>query len=524
MIPAGLLDFDTLSLPEEETGVLVIGGGVAGLSAALSAAGRRGVTLAMKSGLLDSASETAQGGVAAVLSSSDSFENHLKDTIAAGAGLVSEAAARLLVEEGPECIAELLEFGASFNRKGRELAFAREGGHSAARIIYAAGDRSGAELVRTLSSRVLQTREIEIRERYFLIDLLASGHNVVGGLFYEREKRALLVIRAASTILATGGIGQLYQETTNPSISTGDGMAAAYRAGAVLTDLEFIQFHPTVLYIAGAPRFLISEAVRGEGAYLINDRQERFMPHYHPAADLAPRDVVTRAILDQMRRRGIGNVYLDCRPVASIFRKRFPTIYNTVCRFRIDPTLEPIPVRPAVHYHMGGVKSDLEARTTLNNLFVCGETAATGVHGANRLASNSLLECLVFGRRAGRFAAENGERSRVRVRYSRRWNDFQVDFNDLRRSLNTLMWRQVGLERNGFDLELALEKINNWQSYALTSRVADPSGWEIQNMLWLAGLITRGALERTESRGAHFRTDFPERDDARWLRHLERRI
>ena len=521
MVAPYLVDFDSQNIPEEETEVLVIGSGAGGLSASLTAAQKRRVTLVTKGGLLESASDLAQGGIAVALSPEDSSEKHLKDTMEASAGLADFAPVKVLVEEGTERIRELLSTGALFTRRGQQLLFTREGGHSVSRIIYAAGDRSGNEVIRTLSPQVIQNRRIEIRERYFLIDLVTSGKAVVGGLFYEAEKKTFLFIRAASTILATGGNGQIFQETTNPTISTGDGLSAAYRCGAALRDLEFIQFHPTVLYVAGAPRFLISEAVRGEGAILIDDRGERFMPSYHPKGELAPRDVVSQAVLNQMKQRQINCVYLDCRTMSQEFKKRFPSIYAMVRRFRIDPVSDLIPVRPAAHYSMGGIRTDTDGRTDVENLFACGEVACSGVHGANRLGSNSLLECLVFGNRAGKSAAENKDVFRGAIKFSRRWNNAHLDASDLRRSLNTLMWRQVGIEREKAGLEGALKKISDWQGYVLSTSFAEPSGWEVQNMLLLAGLITGSALKRTESRGAHYRTDFPNRDDKNWLKHID---
>ena len=525
MVLPRLVDFDSQTVPEEETEVLVIGSGAAGLSASLSAArtGRR-VLLVAKSGFLDTASDLAQGGIAVAFSQDDSPEKHLQDTLNSGSGLADPESVKVLVQEGPERVRAMLSAGAVFTREGSGLAFTREGGHSIPRIIYASGDRSGAEVIRTLSPLVLQNRRIEIREKYFLIDLITSGTSVVGGLFFEGEKKIPLFVRAAGVVLATGGSGQLFQETTNPSISTGDGMAAAYRSGATLRDLEFVQFHPTVFYVAGAPRFLISEAVRGEGAVLVNDRQERFMRAYHYDAELASRDVVARAILDQLKRQSARNVYLDCRSLGANFKKRFPSIYAMVQRFRMDPAHDLIPVRPAAHYMMGGVKTDINGASDLENLFACGEVACTGVHGANRLGSNSLLECLVFGERAGASAAVGKHIFRGRIQFTRRWKDFHLDVTDLKRSLNALVWRHCGIEREGNDLEFALEKLKEWQSYALSARFFDSFGWEMQNMLLLAGLIAQSSLERAESRGAHFRTDFPERDDKKWLRHIDRKI
>lgn len=520
--PHFLVDYNTRELPSEETGVLVVGSGAAGLTAALRAAGRAKVILAVKNGFLDTATNLAQGGVAAAVAPGDGWPSHLADTLSAGAGLVDPAAAEILAREGPERVGELIELEADFCRSADgSLRLAREGGHSAARVLYASGDQSGAEIVRTLSSQVFRNRRINIREQYFLVDLLAEKGRVIGGLFWEKDKRSLVAVRAGAVILATGGFGQLFQETTSPAGATGDGAAAAWRAGAALSDLEFVQFHPTALYLAGAPRFLISEAVRGEGARLVNIRGERFMHSYHPLEDLASRDIVARAILDQMKRWGTGHVFLDARGLGKSFARRFPNINATVRRFRLNPARDLIPVRPVAHYVMGGVKADLDGRTTLENLYACGEVACTGAHGANRLASNSLLECLVFGHRSGLAAASAGKCSGAHLRRSRPAVNFQLDVPDLRRSLNTLMWRKVGIERSGVDLEEAAAKISQWQEYACQASFREPSEWEVQNMLALAALVTGAALRRTESRGAHFRLDFPARDDEKWLRRID---
>ncbi|MCD6408062.1 FAD-binding protein, partial [bacterium] len=358
----------------------------------------------------------------------------------------------------------------------------------------------------------------------FLIDLISIENKVYGGIVLDEVKRKVYIIRAKSVILATGGAGNLFQETTNPSGITGDGIAIAYRKGAELTDLEFYQFHPTTFYMAGAPRFLISESVRGEGGILKNSKGERFMFDYHPAGDLAARDIVSRGIIDQMKKTNSNCVYLDLRHIKlSYLKKRFPRIYRFCRNYGIDLRKDMIPVRPAAHYFMGGIKTDLWGRTNLENLFACGECACTGVHGANRLASNSLLEGLVFGTRTGKKVSENIRKKipsfKIKHKFPQK-ADILIDKEDLKRSIKSLMWRNVGIERDGELLEIALKKLTEWQKYAFLKEFSDRYGFETLNMLILATYITKSALLRKESRGTHFRKDFPEKDDKNWKKHI----
>jgi len=415
LIPRGLLAADLARMPSEEVDVLVVGSGVAGLSAALAVPPGRSVLLATKDRLGHSATRYAQGGIAAVLDLvSDSVAEHVADTLAAGAGLCDPVAVRTLVSEGGQAIADLLGRGVRFDREpapaggdlpATELARTREGGHSRSRVVHAGGDATGAELERALTEAVRSEEAVRSAEHTFLVDLVTAGGRVVGALLWSGGRPRL--VRAGAVVLASGGAGQLYADTTNPPLSTGDGIAAALRAGAVLADLEFVQFHPTALHVDGDPRPLISEAMRGEGAVLRDGDGSPVMAGVHPLGDLAPRDVVTRAVAARMAATGARHLWLDATAVpADHLERRFPTILARCRAAGIEPTRQPIPVSPAAHYLMGGVVTDLDGRTTLPGLFAVGEAACTGVHGANRLASNSLLEGVVFAARIGRALAE----------------------------------------------------------------------------------------------------------------------
>ncbi|HET8823622.1 MAG TPA: L-aspartate oxidase, partial [Terriglobales bacterium] len=387
-----------------EIDFLVIGAGVAGLRAAIELASAGRVLVLAKREVTDSSTQYAQGGIAAALSDEDEISLHLQDTLNAGDGLCNPEAARVLVEEAPQGIEELIAWGTQFDREGTKLTFGREGAHSRNRILHAHGDSTGREILRALYAKAKTLKEISVRQFEFSTDLLVDDRRVRAvSVIDEHGQHA--TIQASAVLLATGGMGQLYANTTNPGVATGDGVAMAYRAGAQVTDLEFIQFHPTALYLKKAPRFLLSEALRGEGAHLRNMEMTRFMPKYHPMGELAPRDVVARAIMHELERSRAKDpvVYLDLTDLdPEHIKKRFPRIYSTCMQYNIDITSELIPIRPAAHYAMGGVRTDLNGRTTLPALYAAGEAAGTGVHGANRLASNSLLEGLVFGARAGR--------------------------------------------------------------------------------------------------------------------------
>lgn len=523
-----LTNFEPHRLPHLFTDVLVIGAGVAGLRAAIEAAQSADVLVLCKDALTESCTAYAQGGVASVTAGDDTFDAHEQDTLACAGGLAHADVVHRVVTDGPIRIRELCEWGARFDRAGDALATGREGGHSAARIVHADGDATGREILRALAERARASPRIRLFDHCFAIDLLTFDHEIVGVVSYH-PKYGHQMFWARATILATGGCGRLYRETTNPPVSTGDGLAMAYRAGATLRDMEMVQFHPTTLYVAGAARALISEAVRGDGALLLNRAGRRFMPDYHPAAELAPRDVVSRAIAAEMKNEDSTHVFLDVRRLpAGRFAARFPNILRLCREFGLDPSADLIPVRPTAHYMIGGVASD-GVECDLRGLFVCGEAACSGLHGANRLASNSLLEGLVLGRVAGLAAARHAA---ARPPVARALDVFNVtppsartalDLDDVAHSLRSVMSRNAAIERNGERLRETLEIIEFWAGYVLDKVFDEPAAWETQNMLTVAHCIALGALTRCESRGVHFRTDFPRPDDPRWRRHVDLR-
>jgi L-aspartate oxidase len=503
-----------------ETDFIVVGSGIAGLRAALeiARAGAR-VTVLTKDRREESNTEYAQGGVAVALAEDD--ELHEEDTLAAGAGLCDERAVEVLVEDGRRYVRELIEWGAEFDREGGRLMFTREAAHSRPRILHAHGDATGHEIVRTLLARSGVERNISFLAHAETQALVLTEGRVCGVRYLDPLVRAPRELRARAVVLATGGAGALYLHTTNPSVATGDGMSMAYDAGAELADMEFVQFHPTALNLEGAPRFLLSEALRGEGGVLRNAAGKRFMPRYHEAAELAPRDVVTRSIVAEMERTATRTAFLDMTAFdASHLRRRFPKIYKTCLQYGLDLAREPAPVSPAAHYVMGGVRTDLEGRTTLRGLYAAGEVACTGVHGANRLASNSLLEGLVFGARAGAAAARDCSGGRVQ-------SSADVDAQEpgaredaarasaaalaVRKRVRRLMWERVGILRSRASLQRALTE---FEQIARAPLRPAP-----RNFLTVATLIARSALWREESRGGHFRVDFPARDDEHWRAH-----
>ena len=524
-----LTDFDTRRAPNILTDVLVIGGGVAGLRAAIEAAQYGEVIVLVKSQMHESNTAWAQGGIAAALSENDSCEAHAEDTLRVGCDLGDPEAVRVLVQEGPACVEELSRWGARLDRSGGDLATGREGGHSAARVVHAGGDATGLELVDTLLRVAGQNERIRIFEQCFAIDLITQDSVCLGAITFH-PKYGHQLIWAQGVVLATGGCGQLYRETTNAPSCTADGQAMAYRAGAVLADMEMVQFHPTTLYVAGAARALISEAVRGEGAYLVTRDGRRFMQDIHPQAELAPRDVVSRAIRAENIRCGTTCVYLDVRHLdGERFRRRFPRISELCLKFGIDIRRDLIPVRPSAHYMIGGVKTELHGRTNVDRLWACGEVACAAVHGANRLASNSLLEGLVFGLRVARDlgqrlvsapAPASALHLQNRVEPSERT---ELDIPDVRNSLRSMMWRNVGIERNADRLEEALEIVEFWGRYVMDKVFDDCYGWETQNLLTVARLIIRATNHRHESRGVHYRSDHPETDPQNWNRHVHMR-
>jgi L-aspartate oxidase len=519
---------------------VVVGCGIAGLRAAVELGSARASVLVLaKSGLTDSATEWAQGGIAAALSDEDEISLHEQDTLLTGDGLCNPEAVRVLVEEGPKYILELMEWGTQFDRAGTRLAFTREGAHSRSRVLHAHGDSTGKEIARALLAKAHALPGIRFHTHAFTTELLQCDGRVCGLRYVDEKSQQTHDARARAILLATGGLGQVYRETTNPPVATGDGMAVAYDSGAILSDLEFIQFHPTALAVKGAPRFLLSEALRGEGAILRNADLERFMKRHHEAGELAPRDIVSRAIVAEMRFTKSEFVYLDLTHLkAEYIRKRFPRIFATCQTYGVDITSDLIPVSPAAHYAMGGVKTDLHGRSTLPGLYAAGETAATGVHGANRLASNSLLEGLVFGARAGKAMLEGRGRSGKKRAASEEKaersaamaaeatvagkNDSGTPAPDdgtkeLRERIRTILWVEVGILRDGRDLTRAVEELGALE--VPRPEIPSRENLELYNLWRLGQLIARSALAREESRGGHYRSDFPYHDDERFLKH-----
>jgi L-aspartate oxidase len=522
MIPRYIVDFDLHSLPRVKTDVAVIGAGIAGLYTALQASEYADVVMISKKGLDDSNTRWAQGGIAAVTAKSDSPALHRQDTLIAGAGLCSYAAVEVLVHEGPERLKELIAYGTEFDKDAQgRYELTKEGAHSKRRILHAHGDATGAEIVRALSARVREHANITILENHFAIDVVTQDGECVG-VIVQNPEGGLFFLESNATVLATGGAGQLYRYTTNPDIATADGIAMAYRAGARIKDVEFIQFHPTALYYPGAPRFLISEAVRGEGAILRNTSGERFMEKYHPQKELAPRDVVARAIVSEMERTHSAYVYLDITHESEeLIKHRFPTIYRFCLQYGLDMVTDWIPVAPACHYIMGGVQTDLNGETSTKRLFACGEVSCTGVHGANRLASNSLSEAVVFGHRIVRRIRELPPLPEVRpfAAVEPKRTPRSADTREQRVRLQKLMLRHVGLKRQEKGLRKALDELERMQRL-FYGVYREREAFEFLNLLNTAVLTTRAALLREESRGGHYRVDFPNKDDLIWRKHI----
>jgi L-aspartate oxidase len=548
-IPRYLFSLELAQLPQYTFDYLVIGAGIAGLFSALSFSPSQKVLVVSKQKLEDGNTYHAQGGIAAVLDEDDSADLHFADTLEAGAGLCEPEPVRALVEEGPELVKELLAYGVPFDKEDGSIALTKEGAHSRRRIWHANGDATGRAILKTLLQRAQERSNLTLWPGMFLVDLIThpqgeggklkisfsrgitpqpSSRRCLGGVFLNAEGE-LAVVWARAVILATGGAGQLYEYTTNPESATGTGLAAALRAGASLADLEFFQFHPTALYLPPAPRFLISEAVRGEGAVLRNLHGERFMAKYHELAELAPRDVVSKVIMREMKATGTSCVYLDLSALsAELIKERFPTIYHRCLRWGLDITVEMIPVAPAAHYLMGGVATDLHGRTGVGGLYAAGEAACTGVHGANRLASNSLLEGIVFGRRAALSAQRESITSEELAELRGSCQEIQGAHNitttglqlEIEKQLQKTMTCYVGMEREASLLAKASEILSS----LLAEKRAHPSithRWvEDEDMLTAAMALTSAAAHRRESRGAHERLDFPERDDVKWQGHI----
>jgi L-aspartate oxidase len=502
-----------------EVDFIVIGSGIAGLRAAVALAKQGRVAVLTKDRITESNTEYAQGGIAVVLSDDDDISLHVQDTIEAGAGLCEEEAVEVLVEEGPAYILELIEHGAEFDRENGHLALTREAAHSRRRVLHAHGDSTGREIVRALVGWSKKLPNIDFLPHACTQSLITNEGRCIGVTYVEPEGNRICALYARAVVLATGGAGQLYFHTTNPDVATGDGQAMAYRAGAVVADLEFIQFHPTALKLANAPSFLLSEAMRGEGGILLNAHHERFMPKYDERAELAPRDVVSRSIFFEMQRTNRQNVYLEMRHLDRDFvLSRFPRIHNTCLLYNVDIARDLIPVSPAAHYIMGGVRTDLHGRTSVPGLYAAGEVSCTGVHGANRLASNSLLEGLVFGARAGAAAAAEAPEI-VHTSRPNDWDfggaaEWRID-DRVKSEVKTIMWDSVGIVREEKTLKEALAELERIGSRPLNTR-----SW---NFVTLARLVTEAALSRRESRGAHYRSDYPQRDDENFRQHTFQR-
>ncbi len=532
--------------------VLVIGGGAAGLYSALCLPANLKVALITKDNLTVSASDWAQGGIAAAISPEDSPKLHVADTLRAGAGLCEPRAVELLVEEAQGCIESLVDLGVAFDRSGDQLAMTLEAAHSRKRVLHAA-DTTGHAIVSTLALQVLKRGNVQVFSQTFVLDLWTDETGCKGvclsqgtaqGKTQGIDRPSIRWVPARAVVLATGGGGQVFSQTTNPAASTGDGVAMAWRAGAQLRDLEFFQFHPTALTQAGAPRFLISEAVRGEGAHLLDSRGDRFTFSYHPDGELAPRDVVSRAIYSHLQKDEVpdNRVWLDLSPIEpERIRYRFPNIINVCKHWGIDVFNEPIPVSPAAHYWMGGITCGLESETTINHLYAVGENASTGVHGANRLASNSLLECLVYGAQLKniQLAAEIAEVPTGKAETVLLAGEWLKDLVYWRSHLPQLIWQNAGISREQSLMVEALEQVTQWQaqfdqlsiSRALKRQPGEaielPESvtadhirlWgEVRNLLAIASLILKSANFRTESRGGHYRSDYPN-PNGQWLAH-----
>lgn len=526
MVPRYLVPFRPKRIPHHFVDVLVIGGGIAGMRATMAIDPKLSALVVTKDRLQESNSTYAQGGIAGVLDPTDCIENHVADTLAAGGDLCDPEVVEMVIREAPQHIRQLIEWGTVFDQEDGEILLGREGGHSHNRVAHALGDATGQEIMRAMIKRAREELGAQIWQDTFIIDLLTHEGECRGALVWHKHHGRTFVW-AKQTILCTGGAGQIFRETTNPLVATGDGHAIAYRAGAELLDMEFMQFHPTVLYIAGSSRSLITEAIRGEGALLVDANGQRFMPEYDERAELAPRDVVSQAIVDRMQKTRHPCVYLDLSPLEpGRAKKRFPGIARRCAEFGIDIEHDRIPVRPGAHYMIGGVKVDELGGSTLPRLWASGEVTSSGLHGANRLASNSLLEGLVYGARAGEAASTAALTEPDTFQAipldspTRPHQNEPLDLLDIRNSLKSLMWRAAGVRREGATLHEAAENIDSWCRYVLPRQFANPEGWELQNMLTVAKVMIEAALRREESRGVHLRNDFPDQDDQHWQLRL----
>lgn len=522
-----LIDFNTRDIKTEYHDVLIIGSGIAGVYTALEIPEEYDIAIITKESIDISNSVLAQGGIAVSLDKEDSPELHFRDTLNAGAGLCDEKSVWVLVNEAADNIKCIQKFGVQFDKKGPDLALTREGAHSMNRIIHA-GDTTGKEVCDKLIAEVRTRRNINIYERTFAMDLITEDGYSKGILVYDEDSSSYKLYLSNVIICATGGFGQIYENTTNPAVATGDGVLLAYRAGAELMDLEFIQFHPTVLYHPDNKTFLISEAVRGEGALLKNADGKRFMPEYHPMCELAPRDVVSRCIFEEMKKTGSSHVYLDITFMGKEYlENRFPNIYKTCLSYGIDISKDYIPVSPAEHYCMGGIKTDVFGRTNIKGLYACGEAACTGIHGANRLASNSLLEGLVFGRKISKEVKEilKDKAARdIKIDMEYKYNSIKkdIDRDGIRSEIQKIMTEYVGIVRDQKGLEFARNKIDSYFDRIKDMKNESIEDYELQNIVLLSKLVVESALERKESRGAHYRADYEKTDDSNWKRNILR--
>lgn len=504
-----------------KTDVLIIGSGIAGVYMALSINPEVNVTILAKEEINISNSALAQGGIAVSLGEADSPKQHKDDTVYAGAGLSDEEMVWILVSEARKSILDLCELGVNFDMHMGALSLTREAAHSKRRIIHA-GDFTGKEVCDKLIIAAKERKNITFKERTFAVDVVTEGEVCKGAVVLDQKEGRQIIYACNHIICASGGFGQLYKNTTNPIIATGDGMAMAYRAGATLTDMEFVQFHPTALYHEKNKSFLISEAVRGEGAVLRNNKSELFMEKYHELKELAPRDVVARAIFSEMQKSNAECVYLDITHKDRDYLKtRFPKIFATCLEYGIDISKDYIPVAPAEHYCMGGIKTDAQGRTGIENLFACGEVACTGLHGANRLASNSLLEGLVFGHRISQEinTAEKREVKTFKIKGSAKWGSFKRPRSEYEKEIKEIMNKQAGIVRSEEGLSTAKKQIDSILTELSDARCRSVAQCQVLNMATIAKLVVDSALKRTESRGAHYRTDFPEAKDE-WKKNI----
>jgi L-aspartate oxidase len=507
--------------------VVIIGGGLSGLRAAHEIDPSLRTLILTKDRLEESNSSYAQGGIASVWDPEDRFDNHVQDTLVAGAGLCDQQVVETVVREAPQRVAELISWGTRFDTHQGQIKLGREGGHSHQRILHALGDATGKEIMRAMIEHVKKRPNLEILEETFTLDLVTFEGRCHGVIASTKGGRPYF-IWSKETILCTGGCGQVFRESTNPRVATGDGHALAFRAGATMRDMEFMQFHPTVLYIAGSSRTLITEAVRGDGAYLLDAFGNRFMQDYDARLELAPRDIVSQSIVSQMEKTQSPCVYLSMKHLdPHHVRSRFPGIAKVCAGFGLDIAVDAIPVRPGAHYMIGGCLVDTEGKTTIPGLWAAGEVTSSGLHGANRLASNSLLEGLVYGAIAGKNASQEAKRNEEQelrvlpvVSSTQIQPAMGVDFTDIRNSVRSIMWRNVGVRRKGERLQETLHSIQQYCSYVLLQDLGSLEGWELQNLLTVGLQMALAALAREESRGVHFRTDFPVQNNETWQKHL----